>query len=221
MDSTLTVPIRAASFDVVGTLCRCCSLIGEVLGVRRNLRLLPQVNPCGLTDGELIGRSVDDESSLRELVQRHQRSLAQLANSMLRNRSDAEEAVQDTFVAAHRAAGSFRGESSGRAWLHAICYRQCLTQIRRKRLQVVPIDAADRIGAEPDLVTALAIEAALLRLSEEHRAAFTLVDILGFSREEAAVLVGIPGNTMRARSARARVLIADLLIDSDDRGVRR
>lgn len=62
----------------------------------------------------------------------------------------------------------------------------------------------------------VAVEAAMRHLSDEHRTAFTLIDILGFSREDSATMVGIPGNTMRARSARARQLLAELLADTAD-----
>lgn len=191
---------------------RCVSL--------RRLRSVPAVAPAELSDVELIAR-VDDDSCLRELIGRHQRSLRQLARSMLRNDADADEAVQDTFVAVFRSAASFRGESAAKTWLHSICYRQCLARLRRKRFDVVPLDVDFAVGAiavEVDHTFNAVLDAAVRQLPEPNRVAFVLVDVLGWSREDAAGIVGVPGNTMRARVARARELLADALGDDDETG---
>jgi DNA-directed RNA polymerase specialized sigma24 family protein len=66
-----------------------------------------------------------------------------------------------------------------------------------------------------DHAVRLAVRSATAALPSDLRIAFTLVDVLGFTREEAAHMVGIPGNTMRARVARARVLLATLLTDDE------
>ena len=62
----------------------------------------------------------------------------------------------------------------------------------------------------------MTLEQAVADLSGDLKVAFTLVDVLGFSREEAAQLVGVPGNTMRARAARARVILASTLTQGDE-----
>ena len=170
-----------------------------------------------LSDVELIAELDTDDGCVRELVARHHRSVHQLAVAMLHNSSDADEAVQDTFIAAHRGAAGFRGESSARTWLHAICYRRCVGVLRKKHLKVVGIDAA-LIVAEPavDNTSRIAIDRAAFALPDDLRVAFTLVDVLGFSRENAAHLVGVSGNTMRARVVRARILLADALGEQEE-----
>ena len=119
-------------------------------------------------------------------------------------------------MAAHRAAAGFRNEASVRTWLHSICYRQCLGRLRRKRLDLVVITDRDTPTASTDAAMRIAIEIAVDALPEANRVAFVLVDVLGFSREDAAAMVEVPGNTMRARVARARMLLADALTDTGE-----
>jgi len=57
----------------------------------------------------------------------------------------------------------------------------------------------------------LALDDAVEQLPDINRQAFVLVDVLGFSRSDAAEIVGIEANTMRARVAKARALLADIL----------
>lgn len=175
---------------------------------------VPRHDPVQLSDIELVERCAADEACLRVLVGRHEPSLRRLAWSLLRNGHDAEEAVQDTFVAVHRAAAGFRGEASVRTWLHSVCYRQCLGRLRRKRLELVALADHDTPTVSADAALRLTLERAVDALPEANRVAFVLVDVLGFSREDAAVMVEVPGNTMRARVARARMLLADALSET-------
>jgi RNA polymerase sigma-70 factor (ECF subfamily) len=167
-----------------------------------------------MSDAELLGLVGSDEDAFRELVGRHQRSMRRLARSMLRNSGDADEAVQDALIAAYRHADSFRGDASVRSWLHTICYRQCLARIRRARLDLVPLEHATTLS-QPESGPLLPgyLEAAVAELPADNQAAFVLVDVLGFSRQDAATIIGVPANTMRARVARARLLLADALGD--------
>lgn len=187
------------------------------VGVARRLRSVSAVVPVEMSDSELISRA-GEELCLRELIARHERSMRRLALSMLRNRADADEAVQDAFVVVYRKGATFRGESSARTWLHSICYRKCLDRLRRKRFDIVHIDQASQsslTAVEVDHSFTATLETALDDLPPQNREAFVLVDVLGFTREDAAELVGVPGNTMRARVARARLLLADALDDGE------
>jgi len=166
---------------------------------------------AGLDDVTLIGR-LDDADAMRELIVRHERPLMSMAMSMIRNRADAEEIVQDTFVQAYRAAGSFRGDAKVSTWLHSICYRQVLTRTRRRRHLTVAIDEASmQMSTSTDDAFRLALDDAVEELPDINRQAFVLVDVLGFSRSDAAEIVGVEANTMRARVAKARALLADIL----------
>lgn len=146
-----------------------------------------------------------DETAFELLVRRHTDAVWRFARSCLADDFAAEEAVQDTFVKAYRALATFRGESSVRTWLLSICHRTCIDASRRRRATVVSLDEARRARAReehPELRLVLSQGLATLPASE--REAFQLVDVLGYSREEAAAIVGVPASTMRSRVARAR-----------------
>jgi len=169
-----------------------------------------------MSDLELLGQ-LDDDACLREFIARHSTSVRCLASTMVRSSHDADEVVQDTFIAAHRSFEQFRGDSSPRTWLHTICYRRCLTLLRKKHLQVVSDEVVVGLAASfTDEALRMTLERAIDALSDDLKVAFTLVDVLGFSREEAAQMAGVPGNTMRARAARARIVLASTLTEGDE-----
>jgi len=173
-------------------------------------------------DAALVERAAaGDDLAFEAMVRRHTDAVWRLARANLRDDFAAEEVVQDTFVKAHRALAGFRGDSSVRTWLLAICERTCIDVSRRKRPTVVSLDEVRRARApevQPELTVALG--QATARLSEDERRAFTLVDVLGYSREEAAQIVGVPPSTMRSRAAKARLRMMDALDDASSESTR-
>lgn len=178
-------------------------------------RLRPADNVAALDDRVLL-RRLEDPDAMTELISRHRQRLMVMATSMIRNRSDAEEIVQDTFVQAYRSAGSFRGDAKVSTWLHSICYRQVLTRTRRKRHLTIALDAtSEPAHVESDHAFRLTLDAAVSELPDNNREAFILVEVLGFSRTDAAEVAGIEANTMRARVARAHSLLTTALSNEE------
>lgn len=168
-----------------------------------------------MEDVDLVQRAADgDDVAFELLVRRHVDALWRLARALLDDHFAAEEAVSDAWFRAHRALRQYRGDAPVRAWLLTICRRSCLDRLRLHRPEVVSLDAvrtrADRED-RPDLRVAL--RQAMSRLSPEEREAFTLVDVLGYSGEEAATVTGSPASTLRSRLIRARERLADQLTD--------
>lgn len=189
---------------------------GGVHTLRSHLRSVRPTPIERMSDVELVGQ-LSDDACLREFIARHSGSVRGLATSMMRSSHDADEVVQDTFIAAHRSFEQFRGESTPRTWLHTICYRRCLTLLRKKHLQLVSDAVVVGLAAgSTDEALRMTLERAIDGLSGDLKVAFTLVDVLGFSREEAAQMAGVPGNTMRARVARARIVLASMLTEGDE-----
>lgn len=145
------------------------------------------------------------------LVQRHADSLWRLAMSRLGDAHEAEDATQETFLRAWRALDGWRGEAALRTWLHTICRNVCTDRLRRRR-EVVSLDRLREAGAEPDPLLPASdgrsadravLGAALAVLSDDEREAFVLVDVLGFSGEDAAGVCEVPATTLRSRLHRA------------------
>lgn len=169
-----------------------------------------------MEDADLVQRAAEgDEIAFELLVRRHTDALWRLARILLNDRFAAEEAVSDACFRAYKALGQYRGDAPVRAWLLAICRRACLDRLRLRRPHVVSLDVARaRAGREDQADLRIALGQAVTRLSPEEREAFTLVDVLGHSGEEAAAVVGVPASTLRSRLARAREHLADQLRDS-------
>ena len=166
------------------------------------------------SDAELLAAHVaGDRHAFGELFHRHQRQLHRLARLTTRTPEDAEDALQDAMLSAHRGAGSFRHDAAVSSWLHRIVVNACLDRLRRAKAQrTVPLEdvypVADR---SPQVETAILVQRALMRLPVEQRAAVVAVDMQGYSVADTARLLGVPEGTVKSRCARARVRLAELL----------
>ncbi|OMC02502.1 RNA polymerase sigma factor SigM [Mycobacterium sp. NS-7484] len=181
------------------------------------------------SDAELLAAHVaGDRYAFEELVHRHHRQLRRLAFLTSRHHEDADDAVQDALLSAHRTAASFRYDSAVSSWLYRIVVNACLDRVRRSRTQ--PAAALYELGhlchvrdpagdPAPRVDTAIMIERALMQLPVEQRAAVVAVDMQGYSVAETARLLGVAEGTVKSRCARARTKLARLLqyFEADER----
>ncbi len=125
--------------------------------------------------------------------------------------------MQNAYVSAYRAIGSFNARAAFGTWLYRIVYNACVDELRRRpaRAHVTLEDARDHPdrGDQPADVIAErgALAAALAALTPEHRAVVLLVDAEGFSYEEAAAALGISSGTVGSRLSRARAALRPAL----------
>jgi RNA polymerase sigma-70 factor, ECF subfamily len=155
---------------------------------------------------ELVGRG--DEAAFRSLVARETRYLYGVAHALTANAADAEDLVQETFIAA--ASGRFRGEASVRTWLVRILLRRAGMLRRRQRRHKLqqPLDQASADVAtvpETEVVDArMDLSRMLQNLSPDHRAVIVLRELQGMSYDEMATALGVPRGTVESRLHRAR-----------------
>lgn len=185
-------------------------------------------------DADLVRRfNAGEAAAFDEIVARYRPRMFALAFSMLRNRADAEEIAQDTFVRAFRGLGRFRGDSSLSTWLHRIAlnlsrnrywhgYRRCQHLTRSFDCACSddnPATLASRIAStEPSPVqevvreefTAL-VSACMGRLGLGHREILTQRNLLNRTYDEIAATLGISIGTVKSRIARARQSLRQLL----------
>src|SRR5258706_4620810 len=172
------------------------------------VRPVPQQAVVEPSDVELlrkIGHGAQD--AFRELVNRHSRYLYGIASSLTGNSADAEDVVQEAFIAVINS--KFRGESAVRTWLVQILIRRAAMLRRSKRRPVAsltPGSAEDATpargsgGSDARLDLAVMLEA----LSVEHRQVIVLREIEGMSYEEMATALNVPRGTVESRLHRAR-----------------
>ena len=175
------------------------------------------------SDADLLGAHVaGDPLAFETLVRRHRDRLWAVA---LRTTGDPEEAadsLQDALISAYRRADQFRGDSAVTTWLHRIVVNASLDRLRRRAVRAaapLPDDndnlpgavVADPVDHMDRRDTQLVVTAALAELPEDQRAAILLVDVEGWSVEDAARQLGIPEGTVKSRCHRGRARLAKSL----------
>jgi RNA polymerase sigma-70 factor, ECF subfamily len=189
-----------------------------------------------IDDATLAARVLAGDSAAFELVmRRHNRRLFRVARAMLRDSAEAEDALQDAYLAAFQAMGNYRGEASLATWLSRVVVNQCLGRMRRQArrdniMPMVSMDSADEqehaaMPSEkfdaPDLAFARAelravLERKLDELPEAFRTVFMLRCVEELSVEETAHILNIPEATVRTRQFRARGLLRESLAQEID-----
>ncbi len=174
-----------------------------------------------------------DATAFETLVTRHQARVYRLACRLTGNETDAQDVLQETFLAAHRGLPSFRGASRFSTWLYRVTTNAALMHRRRQaRRKTEPLDAylprfddTGRHASPPATLEAasqveeildrkLLAERAregLARLPEVYRDAFVLRDLEELSTEEVAELLGIEAAAVRQRVHRARLMLRGYL----------
>jgi RNA polymerase sigma-70 factor (ECF subfamily) len=175
------------------------------------------------TDAALLRAHVDgDPDAFAELVARHQDRMWAIALRIMRNKEDAADALQDAYISAFRRAGSYRGDAQVTTWLHRVVVNACLDRLRAMRVRETEpfpenLDRWRRLG---NTMTKDPVEikqqrslvaAALGTLNADQRAALVLVDMEGYSVEEAAQILGCAPGTVKSRCARGRARLLPLL----------
>ena len=181
--------------------------------------------PAGASRAEelaLVERCRQGDLAAFETIYRaHSGRLYSVACRMLGNPADAEDLLQDIFLAAHRKLGSFRGESALGTWLYRLATNLCLDHLRSRAAKSSQLTGA--IDDEPTLADAgsrrlaertvdkMDLERALAELPEGCRAAFVLHDVEGLEHQEVADLLGIAEGTSKSQVHKARLRLRALL----------
>jgi RNA polymerase sigma-70 factor, ECF subfamily len=162
-----------------------------------------------------------DLAAFEEVYRAHAGRLYSLTCRMLGNPTDAEDLLQDIFLAAHRKLDSFRGEAALGTWLYRLATNLCLDHLRSRTGRTnqltdalddepsVPDDASRRLAERA--VTRMDLERALAKLPEGCRAAFILHDVEGLEHREVAEALGIAEGTSKSQVHKARLRLRAIL----------
>lgn len=174
-------------------------------------------------ENEIIQRVLAGERhAFQMLIERYSEKGMTLAVRILRNREDAEEALQDAFIRAYRSLGRFEGKSSFSTWFYRILFNVCASALRKRGEDIhLPLEgdagAARAVsseddrpdiryhGVELDRIVAEEIDA----LPPVYGGVFTLFFVQEMAYEEIAQVTGVPVNTVKTRLFRARALLRE------------
>ena len=186
-------------------------------------------------DAELARRVASgDTAAFEALMRRHNRTLFRTARAILRDDAEAEDALQEAYLQAYQAIGTFRGEAKLTTWFARIVANESLMRLRKqaRRADIVPLqpaavlDGIDQIadtdmGKSPErsaerLQMRRLLEANIDALPDDYRTVFVLRAVEELSVEETAAVLGIPPATVRSRLFRARGLLREALASKMD-----
>lgn len=181
------------------------------------------------SDCELAARAAQGDASAFEcIMRRHNQLLFRTARSILRSDEETEDALQDSYLRAWRAIGSFRDDAQLSTWLVRIVINEALGRLRRRGAQVIPLDGAAAPGFDEDGESTAAddpdrqperhamreelrrlMERRIDRLPDAYRTVFMLRAVEEMSVEETAAALALPEATVRTRFFRARSLLRE------------
>jgi RNA polymerase sigma-70 factor, ECF subfamily len=145
-----------------------------------------------------------------KLLEKEIPNLRRYARSLTRDRTCADDLVQDCLCRAIRKRHLFQPDTDGRAWLFTILHNQHVNDVRRAVRRRIAVRVED---VAPILTTAATQDASLHlrdfdraigRLPEEQRQVLLLVGLEGFPYEDVAEILDVPIGTVRSRLSRAR-----------------
>lgn len=161
----------------------------------QNPKMSPPADDAALAAGCLAG----DMRAYERLYQLQGARMKNLARNLLGTQSDAEDAVQDTFLKLQRSITSFRGQSSIVTWTYRILVNTCYDMLRkrRRRKEQTQEEGGETVqrrelsapGGHPSL--RMALERALAQLTRHQRDVFLLYEVEGFRHAEIAAMLEI------------------------------
>ncbi len=155
------------------------------------------------------------------LVEKYKDIVFSIALKVLRNREDAEEIAQESFIKAYKSLSSFKGKAKFSTWLYRITYNNCISEVRKKKLNYISSDEV-QIPDEPEEMNldgipsenrAKVIKAALDKLPESE---YTLTLLYYFeekSIEEIAGITKMTESNVKVKLFRARKKLYAILND--------
>lgn len=174
----------------------------------------------------LIARAAQgDQTAFRELVERYQGAVYNLAYRMLGNPDDAEDAAQEIFVRVYRQLARYDSSRKFSTWVLAIATNYCIDQLRRRRVQFVPLEqivpwartreaGPERLALDREVTDEL--QDLLKRLPEKYRAVLILRYWEDLSCAEIGATLGLPEGTVKTQLHRARKAVERLMAEQGE-----
>lgn len=191
------------------------------------------VSHAAASDPELIRLArAGDREALDALIQRHYRTVYNLALRLSGNYDDAQDIVSEAFIRVHNALPAFRGDSNFSTWLYRIVKNVFLDERKKQRLrthssleEMVELEDSsvarqvEDPSPRPEAVLARTeqadvVQRAVLTLPRNQRLMIGLYHFQHLSYEEIAEVMGLPIGTVKSRLNRARLALKEQLLGS-------
>ncbi|MBR9846221.1 MAG: sigma-70 family RNA polymerase sigma factor [Algicola sp.] len=174
-------------------------------------------------DHILINQIVEgDTNAFAILVDRYKDLVFTLALRMLKNREEAEEVAQDTFIKTYKSIETFKGDSKFSTWIYRVAYNTCLDRIKKNRKHLNDVEINEFTAHEVVTIdNALdnmeikereeAIQRCIDEFPSEESFLMTLYSFDDLSLDEISKIVGITANSIKVKLFRSRKKLATIL----------
>ncbi|MBN1890529.1 MAG: RNA polymerase sigma factor [Thermoflexales bacterium] len=160
-----------------------------------------------------------DESAFNELYRLYNAPIYTYLLHLIHEPAEAEDLLQEVFVAVWKQAASFRGQAKVKTWLLQIAHNQAVSWLRKNSCEQATLDgglpeattAATPLDQVADLWRAGQVRSALDQLSRKHRAVVELAFVHGLSHSEIAQIIDRPLGTVKSRMSYALHYLAETL----------
>jgi len=191
------------------------------------------------TDEELVTRArAKDFGAFEELLDRYEDKVFRLAYRFVRNETEAQEILQDTFLSIWRKLDTFKGDAQFSSWLYRVAANSALMRLRAQRrhpeisTEELPVGFLDNQGQLPAAGENWArrpddqlqsdelrrhIQETVDALPELYRTVFLIRDVEGLSTEETAEMLNISVPTVKTRLHRARIALRNAIASYFDK----
>jgi RNA polymerase sigma-70 factor (ECF subfamily) len=176
-----------------------------------------------LADEEVVQRVLAGDTAMFEiLMRRHNQRLYRIARAILRDDSEAEDLIQDSYVRAYQHLGQFQGRAKFSTWLSRIAVHEALARRRRRgryeEMKPMSEDQGEKMdrfaSQEPSpeqqvssLETRRLLEQAIAALPEIYRTVFVMRDVEDMDTADTATVLDISEENVKTRLHRARALL--------------
>src|SRR5215216_7805737 len=181
----------------------------------RSLRIPPRLLRAAPDERLVAALRRGDEKAFEAIYDRHHRALLGFCRHMLGSQDEGEDALQQTFLRAHRSLVTQGPPDELRPWLFAIARNRCLTMLAARKAAAMPVEeiepATDGLSAGVEERADLrALLGDIARLPDDQRSALVLAELGDLPHAEIAEVIDVPPGKVKAlvHQARAR-LIAD------------
>ena len=174
----------------------------------------------GNTHRELIDRCLaHDRQAQFEFYQLYSRAMYNVCLRIVHKSEVAEDLLQNSFVDFFSKLHTFKGNSSVGAWLKRICVNNCISYLKKRRVQLVEMEerhtgvADENFNESTDCggLNVAAVKAAMQQLSDGYRTIFSLYALEGYDHQEIAQILDITESTSKSQYSRAKARLRQIL----------
>lgn len=172
-------------------------------------------------DASVLSDMKTKQNRYEALVRALHADIFRYAVWLIKDKSIAEDVVQETFLRAWKSLDSLKDEGAAKAWLITILRRENARRFERKQFDTVDIEdvsIADPLAHSEETLAQREVRNAIMSLSDEYREPLSLQILMGFSGDEIAEQLNLNKNTVMTRLFRARNQLKEILTSQMRKG---